>query len=102
MLATVRSFMRDLLHDPDLDVAGIAEAHYISRRHLYELFEPFAETPGEHLRRLRLGRAATLLADGSQPIARVAESVGFADPTTFTRAFHREFGMLPSEYRMDA
>jgi len=102
MLATVRSFMRDLLHDPDLDVAGIAEAHYISRRHLYELFEPFAETPGEHLRRLRLGRAATLLADGAQPIARVAESVGFADPTTFTRAFHREFGMLPSEYRMDA
>jgi AraC family transcriptional activator of tynA and feaB len=102
MLATVRSFMRDLLHDPDLDVAGIAEAHYISRRHLYELFEPFAETPGEHLRRLRLGRAATLLADAALPIARVAQSVGFADPTTFTRAFHREFGMLPSEYRMDA
>lgn len=98
MLATVRSFMRGLLHDPGLDVAGIAEAHYISRRHLYELFEPFAETPGEHLRRLRLSRAATLLREGGLPIARVAESVGFGDATTFTRAFHREFGMLPSDY----
>jgi Transcriptional regulator containing an amidase domain and an AraC-type DNA-binding HTH domain len=100
MLAAVRSFMRGRLHDPTLDVAGIAEAHYISRRHLYELFAPSEETPGEHLRRLRLTRAATLLREGDLPIARVAESVGFADATTFTRAFHREFGMLPREYRM--
>ena len=100
MLATVRSFMRELLHDPGLDVARIAEAHYISRRHLYELFAPSAETPGEHLRRLRLSRAATLLREGGAPIARIAESVGFGDATTFTRAFSREFGMLPREYRM--
>jgi AraC-type DNA-binding domain-containing proteins len=100
MLATVRAFMRGHLHDPALDVAGIAGAHYISRRHLYELFEPVAETPGEHLRRLRLSRAATLLRGGDLPIARVADSVGFTDATTFTRAFHREFGMTPREYRM--
>lgn len=108
MLATVRSFMRDRMHDPELDVAAIAEAHYISRRHLYELFAPSEETPGEHLRRLRLRHAASLLAGGGvgagtsgerMPVSRVAESVGFADPTTFTRAFHREFGMLPSDYR---
>lgn len=102
MLATVRSFMRGRLHEPDLDVARIAEAHYVSRRHLYELFAPFGETPGEHLRRLRLARAAELLRDSRLPIARVAETVGFGDATTFTRAFHREFGMLPSEYRIDA
>jgi len=99
MLATVRAFMRGHLHDAELDVARIAGAHYVSRRHLYELFEPFAETPGEHLRRLRLQRAADLLIGTALPIVRVAESVGFADPTTFTRAFHRELGMLPSDYR---
>lgn len=101
MLATVRGFMRGHLHDADLDVAQIAEAHYVSRRHLYELFEPFAETPGEHLRRLRLHRAQSLLS-GDLTLAEIAGRCGFADPTTFTRAFHREFGMLPSEYRMDA
>lgn len=99
MLATVRSFMREQLHDPELDVAAIAEAHYISRRHLYELFAPSEETPGEHLRRLRLQRAASLLSDAGLPVARVAEIVGFADATTFTRAFHREFGALPRDYR---
>ncbi len=100
MFATVRSFMRGNLHDIELDVAHIADAHYISRRFLYELFEPFDETPGEHLRRLRLHRAATLLAaPESGAVLEVAVRCGFADATTFTRAFHREFGMLPREYR---
>jgi AraC-like DNA-binding protein len=101
MLATVRSYMRGNLHDTELDVAHIADAHYISRRFLYELFEPFEETPGEHLRRLRLHRAAALLASSSGgTVLEVAARCGFADATTFTRAFHREFGMLPREYRV--
>lgn len=99
MLAHVRGFMRGHLHDAELDVAQIAEAHYVSRRYLYELFEPFAETPGEHLRRLRLTRARALLADPRRTVAQVAASCGFADATTFTRAFHREFGMLPRDAR---
>lgn len=99
MLAHVRGFMRGHLHDATLDVAQIAEAHYVSRRYLYELFEPFAETPGEHLRRLRLTRARGLLADPRPTVAQVAASCGFADATTFTRAFHREFGMLPRDAR---
>lgn len=103
MLATVRSFMRGNLHDTELDVAHIAEAHYISRRLLYELFEPFDETPGEHLRRLRLHRAAGMLAGSDVgTVTQVAARCGFADATTFTRAFHREFGMLPREYRVRA
>jgi AraC family transcriptional activator of tynA and feaB len=104
MLATVKSFMHGNLHAPDLDVAQIAEVHYISRRYLYELFEPLEDTPAEYLRRLRLHRAAaTLAAPGSRAtITEVAESCGFTDPTTFTRAFHREFGMLPRVYRATA
>jgi AraC-like DNA-binding protein len=101
MLSTVRSFMKGNLHEPELDVAQIAEAHYISRRFLYELFEPLEETPGEYLRRLRLHRAAALLVapDAAATVAQIAEECGFADPTTFGRAFHREFGMSPREYR---
>ena len=99
MLTTVRAFMRTHLADVELDVARIAEAHYVSRRFLYELFEPGAETPAEHLRSLRLARAAELLREETLPIGRIAASVGFADPTTFTRAFSRAFGMLPSDYR---
>lgn len=100
MLATVRSYMRGNLHEVGMDVARVAAAHYISRRSLYELFEPTAETPGDHLRRLRLHRAAALLtAPERATVTDIAAQCGFADPTTFTRAFHREFGMLPREYR---
>ena len=102
MLATVRSFMRGNLHEPELDVAQIAAAHYVSRRFLYELFETLEETPGEHLRRLRLHRAAALLrgpSGDSGTVADIAARCGFADPTTFARAFSREFGMSPREWR---
>jgi AraC family transcriptional regulator, positive regulator of tynA and feaB len=109
MLATVKSFMHGNLHAADLDVAQIAEVHYISRRYLYELFEPLEDTPAEYLRRLRLHRAAAMLAAppsggtaARASITEVAESCGFADPTTFSRAFHREFGMPPREYRATA
>lgn len=98
MLATVRGFMRARLHDPGLDVTQIADAHFVSRRSLYELFAPFEQTPGEHLRRLRLARARELMAT-DLTIAEIAGRCGFTDPTTFTRAFHREFGMLPSDLR---
>ncbi len=102
MLATVRAFMRGNLHEASLDVAGIADAHFVSRRYLYELFAPLDETPGEHLRRLRLHRAADLLVDPAAArltVADVAARSGFSDATTFTRAFSREFGMLPREFR---
>lgn len=99
LLATVRTFMRETFPEPGLTVEGIASAHFVSRRSLYELFEPLGETPGEHLRRLRLTRAAELLRSSGETIAEVAARSGFEDPTTFTRAFSREFGMLPSDYR---
>lgn len=102
MLATVRSYLARNLHEIDLDAARVAQAHFISRRFLYDLFEPLGEAPAEYLRRLRLGRAAEMLESRTEQvtISQVSQRCGFGDPTTFTRAFHREFGMRPHEYRL--
>jgi AraC-like DNA-binding protein len=56
------------------------------------------------VRRRRLERAATLLADpGSRTtVTEVAASVGFDGPSSFSRAFRREFGRSPTEARRAA
>jgi len=43
--------------------------------------------------------ARQLLQDTRAPIARIAASLGYADPSVFTRAFRRWTGMTPLRYR---
>ena len=53
------------------------------------------EAPMERVRRLRLARAAALLAATSMPVRAVAEAVGYADPEAFATAFRRQHGHSP-------
>ena len=72
----------------------------VSRSYLYRAFqEAFGCSPNEYLTRYRLQRAAQLLRHSALPVAAVATSVGFEDPYYFSRAFRREMGMSPTEYR---
>jgi AraC family transcriptional regulator len=53
---------------------------------------------GEHVRRLRLAHARTLLA-GSEPVATIAARAGFCDQSHLTRCFRAAFGVTPEHYR---
>ena len=55
--------------------------------------------PAEAQRRLRLDRAATLLARTNLRIQEVADETGFANPFHFTRAFRTAYGCAPREFR---
>src|SRR5690606_19219418 len=44
-------------------------------------------------------RACHALAAGELPIKEIADQVGFAEPSTFYRAFKRWTGVTPAEYR---
>ena len=56
-------------------------------------------TPHQYLLRVRLRRAARLLADDSRSITDVAFDAGFADLSNFVRTFHRAAGVSPREFR---
>ncbi len=43
--------------------------------------------------------AIAALADGEEPLVRIAERLGFSEPSAFTRAFRRWTGQPPSAYR---
>jgi AraC-like DNA-binding protein/CheY-like chemotaxis protein len=53
----------------------------------------------EYIGRRRIMRAIRLLRNPNMTIADVSYSVGFSDPSYFTRTFRRFVGMTPSEFR---
>jgi len=87
------------------DLAGPPSLEEIGRRvgcsHFY-LSRIFSEHMGrgifQHLRELRLERAATLLREGRLQITQIAMEVGYASPSHFTTAFRESFGCCPGLY----
>jgi AraC-like DNA-binding protein len=72
----------------------------MSRSNLYRLFE---DTGGvaRYIQWERLLAARAILSDPSriQSISAIAEDLCFADASSFSRTFKREFGYAPSETR---
>jgi AraC family transcriptional regulator len=57
------------------------------------------ESVMEHIRRLRLERAAHQLKFTPQPVTRIAFGAGYETHEAFTRAFHAMFDLSPSDFR---
>lgn len=86
------------LGEPELSPASLVERSGISRSELYRCFAPVGGLARAiQQRRLRHAYRELVRADGPATISRIGEAVGFFDPSTFTRAFRREFGCTPSE-----
>ncbi len=66
----------------------------LSRRFHQEQRETFSA----YVLRRRIERARELLADGTQPVSRVAYAVGFNDLSYFSRVFRRQVGMPATAY----
>lgn len=56
-------------------------------------------SPNQYRLSLRMERAKELLSDPALTVTEVAYAVGFTDPLYFSRAFRRENGVSPQEYR---
>lgn len=75
----------------------------LSRSRLYRLFEAEGGV-ARHIQRQRLLAARAALTDPANALAigPLAEQLGFADPSVFSRAYRAEFGITPRETRMAA
>jgi AraC family transcriptional regulator len=86
--------------DEDLDLERLASVAAFSRFHFHRIFRGLTgETLKEHVRRLRLERAAQNLKRLEEPITQIAFHAGFETHESFTRAFGDMFGIPPSAYR---
>jgi AraC-like DNA-binding protein len=95
-IALVEERMGDEAFGIDDLRSGLNMSHSQVHRKLTALTN---QSPGEFIRYLRLHRAMDLLKGGAGTVAEIAYQVGFSDPSYFSRRFHQQFGVTPSEVR---
>jgi len=83
-------------------LADLATEVGISRSALVERFTRYlSEPPMTYLTRWRLQLAARSLENTPRGVAGIAAEVGYESEAAFNRAFKREFGLPPGQYRRD-
>src|SRR5438132_9659308 len=86
--------------DETIELDDLARVAHFSPYHFHRLFRGMVgESVMEHVRRLRLERAAHRLKHGDQPVTRLAFEAGYETHEAFTRAFGAVFGTPPSQFR---
>jgi AraC-like DNA-binding protein len=106
VLATsIREYIEANLADPDLSPANIAAAHFISTRHLHNVFHESGSTVASWIRSKRLEHIRRDLRDplhSGTSVGAVAARWGFLDAAHFSRTFREAFGESPSDWRRGA
>ena len=98
ILSTLIYIQTHLEGDLNLDV--LAERVGFSAYHFHRIFrEIIGEPVKEYIRRLRIERAAYRLKISEETILQIALDAGFKTHESFTRAFQRQFGITPNEFR---
>ncbi|MDQ1054315.1 AraC-like DNA-binding protein [Arthrobacter sp. SORGH_AS 212] len=102
LAVAVREYIDANLSDPLLSPASIAAAHFISTRHLHNVFHESGTTVANWIRTQRLEGARRDLRDplhAGLPVGAVAARWGFLDAAHFSRTFRDAFGVPPSDWR---
>jgi AraC family transcriptional regulator len=97
---TVIHYISEHLNE-NLSLEQLARIAFFSQYHFHRLFSSIMnETPADFVLRLRLEKAANILAqDRPQSITEIAYNSGFSSPSVFSRAFVKHFGVSASKWR---
>ena len=90
------------LSEPGVSAEDLAEAHYLSVRHVRRLFAANGTTVSTLVRQRRLEHIRDELVDPRRarvPVHTIAAAWGIPDPAVVSRAFTAQFGMPPRRYR---
>jgi AraC family transcriptional regulator, regulatory protein of adaptative response / methylphosphotriester-DNA alkyltransferase methyltransferase len=83
-----------------LRIEDVAQGLAVSPRHLQRVFSDVAGVGfRSYLRRVRMCHAAELLRETSIPAKEVGRRVGYRDPSQFSKAFKRTYGVSPTQVR---
>lgn len=97
--AQLESWMRENLH-LRLDVSQLAQRLHMSPRQFSRRFSAtFSTTPQKYVEQLRIEAAKPLLESSRKDIRRIAGECGFGTAEAMRRAFARQLGVSPSDYR---
>jgi AraC-like DNA-binding protein len=76
----------------DIAALSVSGLHRLFRRHT-------GSTVSDYMARMRIGDAGARLSATRQPVAHIADAVGYNSLANFNRQFRTQKGMTPREYR---
>lgn len=86
--------------DSDLSLPRLSEIASFSPFHFHRIFKTLTgETLNEHLSRRKLEKAGADLLHSNIKIAHIAHKYGFSDNASFSKAFKKNFGLSPTEFK---
>lgn len=101
-LDQVKSVIEQHMGDSNFGVEWLAHEVAISPRQLQRRLKSSTDlSAGSLIRVMRLQRSAQLLEQKTGNINEIAYTVGFNDPSYFSRIFKKMYGVNPSEYVRD-
>ena len=99
-MKNVLMYIEENYQDPELTIAKIAEYSGYSLAYFTKAFKSYmSDTPIMHLNKRRISHAKALLQDEKLSLSEIAKRSGYKNLSTFTEAFKRVMGMLPTEYK---
>ncbi len=99
-ITQLHRIVEENLTDTDFGVEEISGEIGLSRVQLYRKVKAITGmTVVDLLRKARLNRAKTLLAETDKSISEIAYEVGFSSPSYFTKCYKDEYKILPGDVR---
>ena len=99
LLQRLLAVFEDHIEDPDFNLEHLSREIGMSRTHLNRKIRALTNLSSQDfIRTLRLKRAARLLQSASGTVSEIAYKVGFQNLSYFSKAFHKHFGKLPSDF----
>ena len=98
-LLTVQLHIQQNL-DAELPLDQLASIAHFSPYHFHRIFRGMTgESVAQHIRRLRLERAAQRLKHSDRALPNIATEAGYDAYESFSRAFRSRFSLSPSDFR---
>jgi DNA-binding response OmpR family regulator len=99
-LKRLMAVVEERMSDETFSVEELGTLLNMSRVQLHRKITALTnQSASEFIRYMRLHRAMGLLEGDAGTVSEIAYTVGFSDPSHFSRRFHDQFGVAPSEVR---
>jgi AraC-like DNA-binding protein len=100
LVVQIRSWLTRQLHSGRCPTPAQLASHFaLSERTLTRRLRALDHTPHQLIETAQFARAEWLLGQTALPLQHIAEQIGFADATSFSRAFKRRTQQTPTQWR---
>jgi two-component system response regulator YesN len=103
MVEQIKQYIKETYSNSELTLYSVAEQVERPEKYISQLFkEVTGMNLSDHLEKIRMDHAASLLSENEFTVDEIAARVGYNSSHSFRRAFKRVMGISPSMYRLSA